>query len=186
MSAIRARHNLDGVEHLTAALKTMPLDVTKKGLRKAVNAGATPLVRAYRANVPVGRTGTLRRAVSKKVKFYAGSATYAAVVGAKADATATYGPEATTAVGGLIGNLRAGHKPRKHRPAAFAHFFESGVKPHAIAVGLKKSTVVINHPGFPGRNALRSAVDSTSAASLNAMQDKLAEAVEDAAAKFAK
>lgn len=50
--------------------------------RKAVRAGSTPMLKAFRAAAPVGETGRLRRAQTRKFKTYRNSGTSIAVVGA--------------------------------------------------------------------------------------------------------
>ena len=52
---------------LTRKLDRIPDDVQRRRvLRKAVQFGATPIVRAVRQETPVGQTGNLKRSIGKK------------------------------------------------------------------------------------------------------------------------
>lgn len=167
MSAIASKIELDGVAELQAALRDMPIRVAKTGLRKSVNAGATPIQRTYKANLPKV-TGLLKKAVKKKVKFYAKSTSYIAVIGADKNVVGT-------------------RNGKKYVPANIAGVVEGGSKAHNI-VPTKGPFAgrTLKHPGTKGTKALAEAVTSTAGAVAAAMRQKLAEAVNEAAAKHRK
>lgn len=108
----------DGDAPLQVLLAQLPSRVEKKGLRAAVNAGATPVMRTMRTLAPSGPTGLLKKAIGKKVKTYKGSV--AAIIGARRD------------VSGNVGKRRV-------VPSRYLHLVDKGTKGHAQGHG--------HHPG---------------------------------------
>lgn len=166
MPAIKNKVDLNGHDKLRNALREMPIEVAKVGLRKAVNAGSQPIVKAYRSNLP-NVSGQMRKAVTKKTKFYKRSGTYAAIIGADRNKVGT-------------------RRGRRYVPGNIVQFFEGGVRPHTI-VPTKGPWVgrTLRHPGFAAQHDLQRAVEATAGQVTSAMSAKLAEAVEAAAAKHA-
>lgn len=74
--------NLGGDRELRDKLSRMTRRMRTSAQRKAVRAGSTPIVQAFRAAAPVGKTKRLRKAQTRKFKTYANTQTSIAVVGA--------------------------------------------------------------------------------------------------------
>lgn len=66
---------------LMTIFRTLPDKVARKVGRAAVNAGATPVLKAAKGEVPVGLTGNLRKSLGKKTKYYRRSGSSVAMVG---------------------------------------------------------------------------------------------------------
>lgn len=178
---IRHYVEIDGADRLAEALRQIPKRVAKTALRKAVNAGGTVIAKAYRKNLPKKSTGLLRKSVKKKVKKSKKGEAYFAVVGGDFNITGT-------------------RNGRFYRPAMITHFWETGVKPHTVgtlrkigrskglkmegltsAPGLIRQTAKL--PGFQPSSPLERAVRSTAGTVRAAMDAKMAEAIEEAAAR---
>lgn len=146
-----------GIERTEFVLHTLRTRVQRKVLRKSVNAGATPIVKAARKGAP-RRRGHLRQAMFKKVKTYARSGSVFAFVGAR-DRRMTDGAN----------------------PSKYLHLVEGGTRPHLIPGPLSfrtkagVPTVVTNvqHPGSRGQHFLRRAGDSTRQAATAATLAKM-------------
>jgi len=146
-----AKFHLQGAVATKEILRLLPHAAQKKSLRKAVNAGATPIVRAVRANAPQ-QSGTLRKAIGKKVKVYGDRGIATAVIGAKK---------------GYSGDW----KGKKRMPSRYFHLVNKGHGGPAPA---------------PAHEFVESSFASSQSAALDAMESKLAESVEQEAAKLAR
>lgn len=100
-----AKAQLIGGKELEKKFRTLGDKVQRKVLRGAVNAGATPVVKATKSKVKV-ETGTLGLSIGKKVKAYKGGAVVG-VIGPRFQVVSMY-------------------KGRKRRPAFYAHLAEKG------------------------------------------------------------
>lgn len=73
-----------GVDELVRKINSLPDKLRDKGLRQAVSAGATPVVKATKAAMQTERTGLLRQSIMKIVlKSYKQHAGYVAMIGAR-------------------------------------------------------------------------------------------------------
>jgi hypothetical protein len=177
---------LDGLRELKHFFEELPLRIIEKGLKQAANAGATPVLSAYRSNITV-RSGLLKKAAKKKVKLYRDK-------------------EIAVALVGVDKNVRGEFKGRKVRPANYQHLIELGVRPHSIAKGAERASIkrgnviraTVGHvknrlsgaaaaenPGFAGRHYLKRAEESAADAALEATTNKLRDVLEAEAEKLA-
>jgi HK97 gp10 family phage protein len=101
-----AEFRIDGVKELAAGLRSLPRQVQRSGLRKAVTPAATPIVKAAKSSAPK-QTGLLKKSLTKKIQTYKRTDTVVAVIGARADAGGEY-------------------KGRRRVPAKYAHLVEQG------------------------------------------------------------
>jgi HK97 gp10 family phage protein len=97
---------LEGGKELERRLKKLGDKVHRRVTRQAVNAAATPVVKAAKANAPK-QSGLLKKAMGKKVATFKKTQAVAAIVGAK------------KSVQGEVDG-----KPRK--PSRYAHLVEKG------------------------------------------------------------
>lgn len=72
-------------KELERVLRKLPEKVLNKVARQAVNAGATPVLKAARKNVPVDQA-VLKKTLTKKTKVFKNSQTAISLVGPKARA----------------------------------------------------------------------------------------------------
>lgn len=98
-----ARFKLEGDKQLQRLFKELPKRIIKKGLRAAMNAGATPVVKAAKARAPK-QSGLLKKSMGKKVKTYP-SGVVTAVIGPKRQTVGEY-------------------KGKKRVPGNYAHLVE--------------------------------------------------------------
>lgn len=110
---------LEGLETTLRRLEAFPRKVAQKCLRKAVSAGAVPLVRAVKVASPQ-LTGIFRRSISSKVKAYRGG-------------------EVVVSIVGQANKIRSAKKVRAGRGGISGrgdvvpiHLIENPVKPHRI------------------------------------------------------
>jgi HK97 gp10 family phage protein len=97
---------LTGAKELERALKTLGERTQRKVVRQAVNAAATPMLKAARAGVEV-ESGLLKESLTKKVKTYTESGTIVAIIGPDTQTKGEFNGE-----------------PRW--PAKYAHLVENG------------------------------------------------------------
>lgn len=162
---IPVKFELDGAKELERFCRELPKRVLKKALRQAVNAGATPILKAARKNVP-RLTGTLKKALKKKVKAYP-NGNAIALIGADRNVTApSFG---RTKTGRIV-------------PANYIHLVERGTSPHAQPNNKFNSG---QHPGAKASNFLASAVNAQKANASRIMEEKLKEVALKEAAKLA-
>lgn len=83
---------LEGTPQFKRVVSELPARVERKGLRAAVNAGASPIVKAAKAKAP-RKHGFLKKAVGKKVKTYRRGGRVAAIIGAKRDVEGMVGKQ---------------------------------------------------------------------------------------------
>ena len=98
--------HLQGAKELDRKLRKLGDKVHRRVSRQAVNAAATPVVRAARSKAP-SESGTLRKSLGKKVATFKKTATVAAIVGARKSVTGT-------------------HKGKSRKPSRYAHLVEKG------------------------------------------------------------
>lgn len=160
---------LDGGRELRHLFEELPKRVRTKHLRRAVTTAATPIVKEVKSHIKK-QTGTLRKAITKKVKTYKGGATAVAVIGAKKGVT---GPSV---------NLGSGSNNRIRRmtprvPSRYFHLFDKGAAPHTVNGHA--------HPGVKGSNALENAWESKKDQAGNIMLNTLKTGLENEAANLA-
>ena len=97
---------LIGDKQLEKLFRTLGDRVQRKVTRQAVNAAATPGVKAAKAKVP-SESGTLKKSLGKKVKTYKNTGTVAAIIGPRTDVE-----------GEFNGEVR--------KPKFYAHLVENG------------------------------------------------------------
>lgn len=99
---------LEGFKELDRKLKKLGDKVHRKVTRQAVNAAATPVVKAAKANADESKdSGLLKKSLGKKVATFKKTQTVAAIVGARKNVS-----------GEVDGEIR--------RPARYAHLVEKG------------------------------------------------------------
>lgn len=157
---------LDGLGETLAAMRELPLRVETKVMRKAMTAAGKPIRKAMRDLCPKD-TGTLRKELAQKVKFYRQSRNTITLIGPRSR---------TITVAG-----------RKMNAAKYAHLVEFGTRPHVIrrkvfghfntAAGLylrnlHKWRSVVRHPGIRPSGFMRRAFVKSRLAALRAFKDK--------------
>lgn len=159
MKTQRTKISLDGADGLKALLQQLPKRVVKKGLRAAMTAGSTPILRAAKSGAKQSKqSGTLGKAIARKIKSYS-NGNVAAIVGASREVTGEY-------------------KGRKRVPANYIQLVDGDTKPHAIGGG--------QHPGTTGTHFLQRAYEDHKGEALGLAGAKLTEVLEREAAKLAK
>lgn len=138
---------IEGLPNVLANLRGFADKVQKKVLRGAVDYAATPVVKAAKANVVV-KSGTLKRALTKKTKTY--SSAVCGIIGAK---------NSPQTVNGKIVN-----------PAMYSHLVEGGTKPHMAG---KR-----NHPGAKAQPFLSVAYNQTKNEVQNRFVQKVQEKID--------
>lgn len=131
--------------------------------RKAVRAGAAPIVKALRRNVPVD-TKTMRRNITQKVKAYRSGASTVAIIGARNKK-----------------DVKTGRNPAK-----YLHLAERGTAPHVIhgpiSFRLPSGDLIggtsISHPGSRGHGFMAATRAQCEKESVKAFTDKFDEQVE--------
>lgn len=162
---------LEGGKELRNLFNELPKRVRSKGLRQAVSAGATPVVKALKADTP-RVSGLLKKAETKKIKTYKGGTNVIAVIGANVNTAGEY-------------------NGRNRVPANYFHLVEDGVAPHSLSKGAsirRKRAGDGNgaqHPGFAGRHMLKNAYNTTKDQAGSIMVDKLQSVLESEAEKLA-
>lgn len=156
---------ISGVHELSRFLRELPKKTIKKALKSAVNAGAEPIKKAARRLAPKD-TGTLKKAVAKKVKVYP-SGNAVAVIGANRAVR--------------VPSTRKGKK--EFVPANYIHLIEYGTKPHAQPKHwLFKAQ---GHPGAKANNFLERAYDANKNQAKQIMENKMHEVLTQEAKKLA-
>jgi HK97 gp10 family phage protein len=164
--SVRENVQITGYLETAALLRELPARVAKKGLRAAVTAGSTPVMRAVRAGAPQV-TNLLKTAIGRKVKTYK-SGRVAAIIGARVDIqTVTQDARGT----------------RRQVPANYFHLVEGGARPHSEAM---KSGQVIFHPGVAANPFMRRAYEANKTRAGEAAAAKLRDVVEAEARKLGK
>lgn len=95
-----------GAKELERTFRTLGERVQRKVTRQAVNAAATPVVRAAKAKAPE-ESGTLKRSLGKKVRTYKQTGTVAAIIGPRTD-------------------VEGEHNGQVRKPKFYAHLVEGG------------------------------------------------------------
>lgn len=156
---------ISGVQELSRFLKELPKKAIKKALRQAVNAGSTPIAKAARRLAPKD-TGTLKKAIKKKVKVYPNG-----------NAVAIIGADRAV----RVPSTRKGKK--EFVPANYIHLVEYGVKPHAQPKHWFFKAQ--GHPGAKANNFLERAYDQNKHLSAVIMENKMHEVLTQEAKKLA-
>lgn len=167
-----------GLGQLDKNLRELGPKVYKRVMRKAVRAGAKPLVSATKSRAP-NQTGTTKKSIGVVIRSYPAKETVIAVVGPKKETTAV---------------VIAGHKVKKHVPANIAHLVEGGhriVKGGKLKVSGKDRSKGINATGrvvghVPPHPFLGPALETSKAAILNGLSDKMRQGITQEAAKLKK
>jgi hypothetical protein len=85
----KPKMELIGQRELERTFKTLGERVQRKVARQAINAAATPVVKAARSKAPE-ESGLLKKAMGKKIKTYKQSGTVAAISGPRTDVEGDY------------------------------------------------------------------------------------------------
>lgn len=101
-----ASFQIDGLKELQRKLATLPERVQRKVMRPAVNAGATPVLKAARQKAKK-RTGLLKKSLGKKVVTNKKRQTVSAIVGPRK-------------------GVQADVNGRPYKPSRTAHLVEKG------------------------------------------------------------
>lgn len=80
---------LIGDKELEKLFRSLGERVQRKVTRQAVNAAATPVVKAARQNAPE-RSGLLKKSVGRKIKTYTASGTVVGLIGPRTDVSGEY------------------------------------------------------------------------------------------------
>lgn len=101
---------LVGWKELTHLLNELPKRVARKGLRQAISAAASPIVKAAKSNA-AKLTGTLKKSIKKKIKTYS-DGNVVAIIGADRS---------------IVGQrITKGGKVKRVVPANYIHLVEKG------------------------------------------------------------
>lgn len=162
--------NVNGEREIVRALRKLDDRLVRRVMRKAVRAGANPIVRTARQNVPRS-TGLLRKSLGTKVKTY-NNGTIVAIIGPR------------TGFKQLVNG-----KPRN--PTKYAHLVEFGTKAHLIGRAGIYFRVLrewvggpIEHPGSTGTRFLTRAFQFNQRGSRRAMSKKALQEIEKEAQKL--
>lgn len=156
---VRTKMSLKGDKQLQKLLKTLPKKA-RGVLKKAVNAGATPIVKTTRKLIQ-NDTGLALQSIIKKTKTY-GNENAVAIIGASKDVSGTDG------------------SGRRRIPSYYWHLILGGVKAHTI----KTTSGSYQHPGFKGSDALQRANDLNEGKSKAIMEEKLKTGIEKEISKL--
>ena len=175
---------LTGVPATVRKLLDLPAKIQARCMRKAVNAGGAPLVKAAKRFAP-RLTGLFKRSLDQKIKSYRAGQVVVSIVGQKSE----------------VKNRR---KLRKGRGGISGrgdlvpvHFVEESTKPHRIPKAGRGPLVLrsrsgasvivgsVQHPGTRGQHPIRRAADAAGEAAIEAFADKLTTEVDIEAAKIA-
>jgi HK97 gp10 family phage protein len=102
----KAGMTLLGAKELERTFRTLGERVQRKVTRQAVNAAATPVVKAAKAKAPQ-ESGTLKKSLGKKVRTYKQTGTVTAIVGPRTD-------------------VEGEHDGKVRKPKFYAHLVEGG------------------------------------------------------------
>lgn len=136
-----AKMELRGDKELRKLFEELPKRVLRKGLRQAISAAASPIVKDAKRNAR-RVSGLLKKAINKKIKTFK-NGNVIAIIGASRSVAGSY-----------LG--------RKRVPAHYIHLVEKGTRPHALGkgsqlarVGKRASREVGQHVGrkHPGAKA---------------------------------
>ena len=178
MAAPSASFRLEGVRELQAKLSGLDRKVRADVMKKVVGAAAKPMVKNMKTNLASHkRTGLLSLSLGIKQKSYRRGATRAAIIGSRLKFK---GKKAEAIRGTTAAAARA-------KPANYAHFLESGAKPHWIRSRggalrfLGVITQVVRHPGIRPKKPFSRAFEGTVRRSLRIIKKELGSRIEAAA-----
>lgn len=168
-----ATMRVEGLAEANKRLQAFPGKIQKRVIRKAVNAGAQPMLQAVRANTP-RRTGITRRGMAVKLKAYRQA--MVAIVGQDKRAR----PKALKGAGSIRGGISGRGYPVP------IHLLDQPTKPHRIGSRLLRwvsgSTLLyarsVQHPGTRGQEIMSRAFASSRSAAELAVTAKLTAEVE--------
>jgi len=191
VNRFRIRAKVEGLAEFTAGLQQLKQGVRNRVLRKMVNAGTQPVLRAARERArQVGKSGVLGWAMVRKVKTYK-----RAVVGIVG---AGKGKEKTVSVWSWWESRKGRVKryvQRRTVPGNILHLVEKGTKPHALGKGSKLSrrlkvgmTTAVQHgrmhPGSKAQPVLEEAWEVSKRAAKSEMVSKGIEGLKAEVAKL--
>jgi len=164
-----AAWRIEGLAEATRRLRELPDRISKRVIRKSVNAGAQPMVKTVRSNTP-RRTGLTRRSMAVKLKSYRSAAV--AVIGQDKRSR----PKVRRGAGGGGGGGISG----RGYPVPI-HLVDAPTRPHTIAGRvlrwLRGSTVfharAVRHPGTRGQAVMSRSFASARSAAESAMVEKM-------------
>lgn len=171
-----ATMTITGGKQVVQAINQFEKRVRKRVMRKAVNAGANPLVKTSRQMAPVGN-GTLKRSLTKVIRSYKSGATIMAIIGQDKRVQA----KSIKHKGGISGSGKV----------VPLHLVENSTNPHMIkgpvAIRTPGGRVVvvqnIKHPGTTGQHFVAKAARASEQAAVGKFTAKLtAEVNREAAA----
>jgi hypothetical protein len=155
------RQPIEGLKDMYAFLNRIPAELGK-GANQVVNAMLAPVARQMKKFLtPVKRSGLLRKGMTKKVRSYKSGIAWGAI-----------GPDRD-----LVG-MWGIRKPRRIRPANYAHLVEGGTKPHTIK--FKTRNRVMEHPGTDPHPFRRPALEASKAEAIRKGEEKLAQVMQKA------
>lgn len=163
MARVSIELNDHDVKRVTHMFGELPKRVRSSIARKAVRAGAAPIVKVLRRNVPIDKR-VMRRNITQKVKSYRGGASTVAIVGARNKKDEKTG----------------------RNPAKYLHLAERGTRPHVIygpvSFRLPGGDLIggtnISHPGSRGHGFMVATRAQCEAESVKAFTDKFEEQVD--------
>lgn len=160
MAGIQTNASLTGDRDLARLMQELPRRVIKKGLRAAMSAAATPVAKAMRRDAPQ-ESGTLKKAISKKIKSY---------------------PTAVTALVGVNKDAAGEFRGRRRVPEKYLHLILAGTAPHQI--GRNANGPAGKHPGTKPNDFRQRAFNETAATAQAIARQKLTESIETEAEKL--
>jgi len=177
---------IEGVEDCVRALQTLPRNIQRRAVGKAVRAGGAPFTKAAKRNAPK-RSGIFKRSLTSKQKSYKGGAHIVAIIGQQ-KGSRLQTKKAKRTRGGISG--RGDVVP--------IHLVEMPTKPHAIqakTVMMFESADVdygvdqvfvkrVQHPGTRGQQPMRKAAQEAERPGLAAFEAKLTAEVDKEAASL--
>lgn len=174
---------LEGLPSTIRRLETLPPKIQRRAMKKAINAGAAPFLKASRRNAPRA-TGLFKRSLTTKVVSYRSGAVTLAMIGQqkrkRIKATAA-GERRRVGRGGISG--RGDIVP--------IHFIEEDIRSHAINPKQGRSLRIdgeyrahVRHPGVRGQHPIAKAARESESAGVRAFAAKLQSEVIKEAAKL--
>jgi HK97 gp10 family phage protein len=182
-SQLRIYTRVIGADELTKLLKQLEPRYFRQAVRKGLNNGSKTILRQAKANVQV-ETGTLRRALGRKIVAHKKRTGYLAIIGPRMDAKRPTKTSSKRKVTFARKVRRARWVPRDEiaTPYRYAHLVEKGTRPHAVGRGssLRSGAQVgIRHPGAKPYPFLEPAYDSTRVSVSNDIRTQLQLALAD-------
>jgi HK97 gp10 family phage protein len=89
--SVKIGFEVTGFAELHRKLRLMPKNIQRNTVKRAVRAGAKPVIAAMKATVPVGETRNLQKSIGKREKSYVRSSTFFIVIGPRTQAPKHFG-----------------------------------------------------------------------------------------------